>query len=134
MLLRLCWWQCTFWFFLNVNSLPRIYFDALFFLQDCIKADKVYTEAESGYSTTTDTPDIVVEPPTPTATTNHIEQKMSEISIEEKDGGCAFYFSVMKVWTMHNISNLDQSIYILQRKRKKPRNPRSNLSCRSIQN
>ena len=92
MLLRLCWWKCTFWFFFNVYNLPRIYLDALFFLQDCIKADKVYTEAESGYSTTTDTPDIVVEPPTPTATTNHIEQKMSEISIEEKDGGCAFIF------------------------------------------
>ena len=52
----------------------------------------MYTEAESGYSTTTDTPDIVVEPPTPTATTNHIEQKMSEISIEEKRRSVCFLF------------------------------------------
>ena len=79
----------------------------LFLLQDCIKADKVYTEAESGYSTTTDAPDLVVEPPTPTATTNHIEQKMLEISIEEKEGGCFFWggfanFYKMKILTIEN--------------------------------
>ena len=96
------------------------------FFQDSIEADQVYIEGESGYSTEaptkeeapsadelspsggddtvapkSTTPDIVVEPPTPTSLTakeevEAVEEKVAEIDIKDEEGRCSQTWTFLK--------------------------------------